>query len=345
MKKLAIPRRAALEEETLGATRPAETPPAGARRAARRNPLARAGILIPFVILFVVLSATSGPFLTKVNIVNILGQQSSTLIIAAASTLVLISGAIDLSVGATYALAGVISADVAVSHPAVLAVLAGLAAGAAVGLVNGIISTTLRINSLIATLAMSFVVEGVAAKITNGNLIQLINRTGFGSISLSQWITIPSIVWIAAVVVVACGLVLARTTWGRYVYAVGGNAQAARLAGVRVNSTRIIAFTAAGLAAALGGIVDVARVATAQASIGGSTLTFTVLAGVVVGGTSILGGEGAIWRTAVGVLFIALVGNGFDLLGVDPLYQQIVLGVILLLAVGIDAWTRVRSAT
>jgi ribose transport system permease protein len=107
-----------------------------------------------------------------------------------------------------------------------------------------------------------------------------------------------------------------------------------------VNWVRIMAFTLSGAAAALGGVIDTSRVLSAQSS-SGTSLTFTVLAGIVVGGTSILGGEGAIWRTAVGVLFIALVGNGFDLLGINALYQQIALGVILLLAVGIDAWSRV----
>ena len=136
------------------------------------------------------------------------------------------------------------------------------------------------------------------------------------------------------------GIVLARTTTGRYLYAAGGNPEAARLAGIRVNAVRILGFTLSGVAAALGGIVDTSRVLSAQAS-PGTALTFTVLAGIVVGGTSILGGEGAVWRTVVGVLFIALVGNGFNLLGVDALFQQITLGVILLVAVGIDAWSRV----
>ena len=104
---------------------------------------------------------------------------------------------------------------------------------------------------------------------------------------------------------------------------------------------RIAAFTASGAAAAIGGLIDTSRVLSSQSS-SGDQLAFTVLAGIVVGGTSILGGEGAIWRTVLGVLFIALVGNGFDLLGVDPLYQQITLGVILLVAVGVDSWARTQ---
>jgi ribose transport system permease protein len=124
-------------------------------------------------------------------------------------------------------------------------------------------------------------------------------------------------------------------------YAAGGNAEAARLAGVRVYEVRVLAFALSGAAAALGGVIDASRVLSAESS-GGSTLAFTVLAGVVVGGTSILGGVGTVWRSVLGVMFIALIGNGFDLLGYNPLYEQISLGALLLLAVGLDAWTRLR---
>ena len=132
--------------------------------------LRRGGIIFPFLVLFVVLSVASGPFFTKVNLLDILDQQASILIIAAAGTLVLIAGGIDLSVGATYALAGVTAADLTLSVPPLLAILAGVAVGLAVGLVNGVIATIFRINSLIATLAMSFVVGGLASLVTGGNL-------------------------------------------------------------------------------------------------------------------------------------------------------------------------------
>ncbi len=138
------------------------------------------------------------------------------------------------------------------------------------------------------------------------------------------------------------GLVLSATTAGRYMYAVGGNAEAARLAGVRVDAIRVLTFVLSGGAAGLAGVIDTSRVLSAQASSGDTALAFTVLAGIVVGGTSILGGEGAVWRTVVGVLFIALVGNGYILLGLDPLYEQITMGALLLAAVALDSWTRGR---
>ncbi len=302
-------------------------------------PWRRAGILIPFLILFVALSIGSGPFLTKTNLLNIVDQQSATLVIAAAGTFVLISGGIDLSVGATYGLASVVFGELAAHgwDPA-LAIIAGVLSGLAVGIVNGVVSTFFRINSLIATLAMSFVVAGVASLVTSGNLV-LITDQGAADISRSQFLTVNMSTWVMVIVVLVLGSVLARSTYGRYVYAAGGNAEAARFAGVRVNLVRVVAFALSGGAAALGGILDSARVLEGN-STNNTTLTFTVVAGIVVGGTSILGGEGAVWRTVVGVLLIALIGNGYGLLSLNPLYEQITLGVIMLLAVGLDAWSR-----
>ena len=318
------------------------TPPRRRSALAARMPSWRtAGILLPFLLLFAVLSAWSRPFLTTGNLLNILDQQSAVLVIAAAGTLVLVGGGIDLSVGAIYGLSGVVAGQVVLHHGIPVAVGAALGVGLLVGALNGIVTSYFRINSLIATLAMSFVVGGVAARVTNGNLIVLTSRPAFANIARSELAGVRAAVWIALVCVVALGVLLSRTTTGRYLYAAGGNAEAARLAGVRINAVRITAFVASGVAAAVGGIVDVSRVLSAQ-STSGEQLAFTVLAGIVVGGTSIMGGEGAVWRTVVGVLFIALVGNGFDLLGINPLYELITLGVILLLAVGVDAWSRVE---
>jgi ribose transport system permease protein len=311
-------------------------------RAALGGPLRRAGIIGPFLVLFVVLSVASGPFFTKVNLLDILDQQASTLIIAAAGTLVLVAGGIDLSVGAIYALAGVTAAKLALTMPPAVAVLAGVAVGLVVGLANGLITTVGRINSLIATLAMSFVISGLASLVTSGNLIIDYSRPGFADLARTSFLTVNTSTWIMIAVVGVFGLLLSRTTSGRYIYAAGSNAEAARLAGIRVHRVRVLTFVLSGGAAALGGVIDTSRVLSAQASNGQTTLTFTVLAGIVVGGTSILGGDGAIWRTITGVLFIALIGNGSDLLGLNPLYDQIALGVILLLAVGSDAWSRVR---
>ena len=316
----------------------------GTRSLVSLERLRRGGILLPFVILFTILSLTSGPFATRVNLLNILDQQSAILIIAAAGTLVLVAGGIDLSVGATYSFAGVVSAHFALSTPVAVAILLGIGAGVLVGVVNGFVATVLRINALITTLAMAFIVGGCAALVTKGSLIVLFDRPGFGKLAQTEFLGVKTSIWIMIVAVVVIGLLLARTTAGRYMYAAGGNAEAARLAGVRVDAVRILAFVLSGAAAGLAGVIDASRVLSAQAGAADTTLAFTVLAGIVVGGTSILGGDGAVWRTAVGVLFIALIGNGYVLLGLDPLYEQITMGAILLVAVGLDVWTRQRHA-
>ena len=303
------------------------------------------GIIYPFLVLFVVLVILKGSiFANETNMLEILDQQSATLIIAAAGTMVLIAGGIDLSVGATYALCQVIAMKLAISgtSPA-LAIIVGVIIGLGVGAVNGVIATFFRINSLIATLATSFVITGAAALITGGNLITNFSVTGYADFARTQWLDVTTAAWTMIGVIIVLGVVLARTIAGRYMYAAGSNAEASRLAGVRVQWIKLVTFAISGGAAGLGGIIDSSRVLSASSSNGGTALTFTVLAGIVVGGTSILGGEGAIWRTVVGVLFIAIIGDGFTLLGWNPLYEQITLGVILLLAVGGDAWSRLRT--
>lgn len=320
---------------------------AGSGAARFRPPFAWSSIaiVIPFVAVFVALAIGSPSFLTPLNVVNLLDRQSGLLIIAVASTLVLIAGGIDLSVGATYMLASVLCAHFVLATGTWAGVAAALAVGILVGLVNGVISTYLRISPLIATLAMSFIISGVTMLVAQGRLLNLTSSDydDFKALAQTRIIGLPASIWIAVVVTIVLGVLLARTTAGRYVYAAGGNAEAARLAGIRVTLVRIFTFTVTGFAAAVAGVIDTARTSgVPTTSAVATTVTFTVLAGIVVGGTSILGGEGAIWRTVVGVLFIALVYNGFNLLRIDPLFQQVALGAILLIAVGIDAWSRFR---
>lgn len=338
-----------MKPETAAGTPPVDPPQGGDGRTSWRSragslhEIRRLGILLPFIVLFIYLSFANSAFATKTNMLNILDQQSAVLIIGAAGTLVLVSGGIDLSVGATYALAGVTAARFATHTSPTVAILLGIGAGVVVGLANGLVVTVLRINSLIATLAMAFIVGGIGTRITNGNLLVLFDRPAFGNFTQDEFLTVKSSIWIMVVSVVVIGLVLARATVGRYIYAVGGNPRAALLAGVPVNSIRVLAFVVSGAAAGLAGVVDTSRVLSAQASTGDVSLTFAVLAGIVVGGTSILGGEGAVWQTVVGVLFIALIANGYELQHYNVLYEQITLGVILIAAVSLDSWTRGRE--
>lgn len=317
----------------------------------RRIPWRSVAIVAPFTAVFIALSIGSPAFLSAQNIGNVLDRQSGILIVAAAATLVLIAGGIDLSIGATYMLTAVICGTIIVrvggEVGAAMGIIAGILAGLIVGLINGVISTYLKVNPLIATLAMSFIILGAT------KLVSQFGKEGIGQIRVDvpefRWlaltkplgVSLPT--WIALVVIVILGIVLWRTTFGRYVYAAGGNAEAARLAGIRVNVVRIATFALAGTAAGLAGVIDLARTPSAPENDAiATTLTFTVLAGIVVGGTSILGGSGAVWRTVLGILFIAMLYNGFTLLRIDPLFQGIALGVIILVAVGFDAWSKFR---
>lgn len=317
----------------------------------QRVPWRSIAIVFPFLAVFIALSIGSPAFLGAQNIGNVLDRQSGILIVAAASTLVLIAGGIDLSIGATYMFTAVICGTVIVKVGGIagagLGIAAGVLAGLLIGIANGLISTYLKVNPLIATLAMSFIILGAT------KLVSQFGKQGIGQIRVDfpefRWlattkplgISLPT--WIAFIIIVILAIVLWRTTFGRYIFAAGGNAEAARLAGIRVNLVRVSTFAISGTAAGVAGVIDLARTPSVPENDAiATTLTFTVLAGIVVGGTSILGGEGAVWRTVLGILFIAMLYNGFTLLRIDPLFQGIALGVMILLAVGFDAWSRLR---
>lgn len=300
------------------------------------------GIVASFLALFLLLTFASDAFLTKQNLLNILNQQAPVMIIAVAGTLVIIAGGFDISVGAIYALAGVVGTKIAIEVDPMLGIVAAIGVGFAAGILNGLAVTYGRINSLIGTLASSFVFRGVAIVITGGTVF-LVDDLAFNQLGQGEIGGVKIAIWIAVSWTALLWFLLTRTVFGRYVFASGDNAEAARLSGVRVNAVRTVTFTLSGVAAGLGGIIASSRFQSGQADVGVG-LEFTAIAGIVIGGTSILGGEGAVWRTVLGVLFIAMIGNGFTLLEIDPIYQQIVQGAIIISAVAIDAWSRYRSS-
>jgi len=301
------------------------------------------GIVWVTLALFVGLSIVSDVFLTQTNLLNVLNQQSTVLIVAAAMTLTLIAGGFDVSLSAVYVLGGVTALRIenetgSIAFAVVACLLVGLAAGA----FNGVASTVLRINSFIATLATSFIYFGLAYVISERSVMRPENLS-FSEIARYKIVGIAMASWVAIVVVVLLWIALERTRFGRHIYAVGGNPEAARLAGVRVQLVQFATFAIGGVAATLAGLLVASRTSTAQAS-DDFSFVFAVIAAVVVGGTSIRGGEGAIWRSVFGALFIAFMVNGFNLLGFDPVYQRIVIGLIILGAVAIDALSRAQRA-
>lgn len=296
------------------------------------------GVLIGFIVLCGALSLASPDFVTSNNLLNILDQSAALGIIACAGTLVIIAGGFDLSTGAIYALTGLIAAEIAQSASPWLGFGLALLAGVALGAANGGLVTVLRINSFIATLASSLVIRGTALVITGGFLVA-VEKPSFQTLGLDEIFGIKVSVWLFAFVFLICTLLLSRTTFGRAVYAVGASPAAARLSGIRIGWVQATTFMLSGLAAALAGIIAASRVSTGQAD-AGQLLELQAIAAIVIGGTSIYGGEGAVWRSVVGVLLLAVIGNGFNILGVDPLYQSIVQGGVIILAVAVDAYSK-----
>ena len=302
-------------------------------------------IILIFGIMFIVLAFSSPVFLRPVNLLNIGDQWAPLMIIACGMTVVLITGAFDLSVGSIYSLSGVLGAIAAnVTENAFLGVIAGVIVGGLCGLLNGLLVAFGRINAFIVTLATSLILAGLSLWITQGKLVA-VSVPGFDLLGRDDLLGIPYSIWSLVLVGAVSWVLLASTTFGRYVYATGGNRAAARMAGVPVSQVTTVAFVIAGLTAGLAGVIASSQVGSAQAagSASAAALPLLAIAGAVLGGTSIYGGLGAIWRTILGVGVLALVGNAFNLLSVDNNVQQIVQGCIVLGAVGVDSWVRYRQ--
>lgn len=293
-------------------------------------------VLIMVVILFVVLSVWSSSFLTYENLLNIVNQNAPLAIIAVAGTLVIISGNFDLSTGAMFGVASVVAAWVAVNTGnAWVGLAAAPLVGVILGAVNGVIVTRFKVHSFLATLASSLVYRAIAVLITGGALIAVsipeftfLGREKVGGVF---WAVIVLLLFIAL-----GGFLLHRTAFGRYVYAIGGNREAAELAGVPVARVRVMVFAFSGLAAGVASAIAVSRIGSGQ-PLAGTGLELQVIAAVILGGTSIYGGVGAIWRSLSGVFLIALIGNGFNILNVNPLFKDLVTGIIILSAVALSA--------
>lgn len=311
------------------------------RSAPRRRLIADYGIVWVTVALFVLLAVTTDVFLSTANLRNILDQQSLLLIAGAAVTLTLIGGNFDISVSACFINAGIATAlTVNATGSAVLGVLAGISIGILFGLINGAIVAWVRINSFIATLATSFVFYGIGFILSDRSIIRIQDVT-FSELARGRLLGITRATWIAFLVVGLFWFTLSRTRFGRHVFAVGGNAEAARLAGIRVEVITLTTFVLAGAAAGLAGALSASRTLSVHPS-DDFSFVFAVLAAVIVGGTSIAGGDGAVWRTVFGAFFIALIINGFNLRQVDPIIQRLIQGGVIVAAVAVDNWTRSR---
>ena len=301
------------------------------------------GILLVTICLFVVLAVTADGFATERNLRNILDQQSMVIIAAAFMTIAIISGNFDVSVSAIFVTAPLFGLKVEnMTGNVFLAVVAAIAVGLIMGAINGFIVTRLKINSFIGTLATSFMFFGAGFLISSRSLMRP-ETDAYRLIARSRFLGLTSATWIAIAVVIIATILLSRTRFGRNVFAVGGNMEAARLAGVAVNRVQTMAFLLLGAAAALAGVLNSSRSISAQPS-DDFSFVFAVLTAVIVGGTSIAGGQGAIWRTTTAAFFLAFLNNGFNLLQIDPIWQRLIEGAVIIMAVAVDTWTKNRRA-
>jgi ribose transport system permease protein len=297
-------------------------------------------IVASFILLFIALALASDVFLTSTNLLNLLEQNAPLGIIALALTVVLILGEFDLSAGAIAMLTGVLAAIWVEALGVWPALLVAVVCACAMGVVNGVLVAYVKINSFVCTLATSLIMAGAGLAITKG-FIKTVPDPAFTDLGLNEFLGVKYSIWLFAVAALGTAVVLARTKYGRWLYAVGGNSEAARLSGIELGGVRVAAFAISGLAAGVAGAVLASRTGQGQAD-DGISISLFAFAAVVVGGTSVLGGTGSAWRTVLGVLFLAMIANGFNLLGVDPIYQQMVQGAIILLAVGVDSLSRQR---
>jgi ribose/xylose/arabinose/galactoside ABC-type transport system permease subunit len=279
-----------------------------------------------------ILALATDAFFTQSNLGNVLRQNAFTAILAAGMSLVILTGGIDLSVGSVVGLAGVLSADVLFRGGSLPAgVAAGLLLGLAVGTVNGLAVTKLRVPPFIVTLAMMLLVRGAAYKYTDARTISGL-PSSFAA--LSQGALAAAIM---AAVFALAWLLLMRTAFGRHVYATGGNAEAAWLAGIRVHRVLLAVYALCGLCAGLAGVLVASRLNAGYPK-AGEFYELDAVTAVVVGGTSLFGGRGSIWGTLAGAFFIGILNNGLNLFHVETYDQLMVKGVVLLAAASLDRW-------
>lgn len=296
--------------------------------------------IIPFIgliLLVVVISIMNSAFLDLSNLLNLLRQVSINGLIAFGMTFVILTGGIDLSVGSILALSSAFTAILITSGmDPIVALIVGVLGGFVLGVMNGVLVTFGSMAPFIATLATMTIFRGLTLVVTDGNPI-----TNLGDSYLFQLfgkgyffgIPVPAVTMIIVFIVLA--IILQKTTFGRHTYAIGGNEVASKISGIKVNRVKILIYGISGLMSALAGAILTSRLNSAQPT-AGTSYELDAIAAVVLGGTSLTGGKGRIVGTLIGVLIIGVLNNGLNLLGVSSFYQQVVKGVVILIAVLID---------
>lgn len=301
------------------------------------NNIRQYGLLIVFGIICLIISLITPQFLTVSNLTIIVTQVSINALLAFGVTFVIITGGIDLSLGSIVAVTGVTAAMLAHpdSYPVLIPIVMGLLAGLLMGAFNGFIITKSKIAPFIATLGTMTIGRGLALILSDGrpvsNLSDSFNYLGSGTV-----LGIPILILIFILVFAVCSIILSKTVLGRYIYAIGGNEQAARASGINIDRVKLSVYSISGLLAGLAGILLASRITTGQPN-AGAGFELDAIAAVVIGGTSTAGGRGTMAGTLIGVLLIGVINNGLDLLNVTSYYQQVVMGIIIIGAVVLDS--------
>lgn len=304
--------------------------------------LKESSIIIPTLLLLIVVQIVNPVFLSSGNIINILRSSSFTLITALGMTFVMISGGIDLSVGSVVALGGVICGlALQTGMPIILSILLGLGAGVLVGLINGLIIVKFKIAPLMMTLGTMYIARGIVYVLTEGVPVYPLPKA-FEQIEQGYFLHIPTICWVAFFLSVLAHFLLSNTTFGRSIYAIGGNSEAARVSGIKVQMIKYLIYAITAGFCALTGIFMASRLGSSQAG-AGTGFELAVIAAVVIGGTSVFGGIGTILGTVVGVLFTNMLSNSMTILKISIFWQTFAVGLILVIAVILDGYKREKS--
>lgn len=294
--------------------------------------------LFALILLCIIATILSTRFLSPININNVFMQSAVISVIAIGMTFVIISGGFDLSVGSVVALSGCVGAFVMVEAGIVLGVAAGVAVGAMVGLVNGLIVTRLDVNPFIATLGTMVLVRGAVFLFTDGQPV--VNEEGilpapFLAFAVDRFLGVPWLIWLPIALVLVFSWVLHRTAYGVRIFATGGNTEAAYLAGVRVKRVRASAYIWCGTLAGVGGVMLASRLQSGQPT-AGAYYELTAIAAVVLGGASLYGGEGKLYKSIIGVFIMVVLANALNLANVHSYWQQVAVGVVIVAAAAAD---------
>ncbi|MEK5186951.1 ribose ABC transporter permease [Solibacillus sp. FSL R5-0691] len=299
--------------------------------------LGKLGPLLGLFLIVIVITILNPSFMTTDNVLNILRQVSISALIAFGMTFVILTGGIDLSVGSTLALTGAVAATMLASGiDPVLTMLAALLLGAVLGAINGVIIAKGKVAPFIATLATMTIYRGLTLVYTDGRPVSdLGNEITFQMLGKGYFFGIPVPVCTMILAFIALYVIMHKTTFGRRVYAVGGNEAASKLSGINVDRIKIAVYSLTGMLAALSALILTSRLNSAQPT-AGTSYELDAIAAVVLGGTSLTGGKGWIFGTLVGALIIGVLNNGLNLIGVSSFFQQVVKGIVILIAVLID---------